>query len=168
MLERTVQELKGAPIDDELTTSINLSVDVRIPEDFIQDMGQRLRTYKRISSAASEAELSEIAAELEDRYGRCPDAVRNLFQYAQLKSFATKCGVLSIDRDGRQLTVKFSERAKINADKLINFVAGNKEVSFSPSGVLKLKLPENILETSDATALFQTTENLLRGFAKLA
>jgi len=46
---------------------------VAIPESYINDMGQRLRTYKRVSSARDEEALAAIRAETEDRYGRIPD-----------------------------------------------------------------------------------------------
>src|SRR5262249_58170202 len=72
MLERTVRELKGEPVDDELSTTINLGVDIRIPEDFIYDMSQRLRTYKRISSAEGDQELDALPGETVDRYGALP------------------------------------------------------------------------------------------------
>ena len=62
MLERTVAELRGEQVEDETTVSINLGVDVAIPEDYIQDMGQRLRTYKRVSSARDEELLAEHSA----------------------------------------------------------------------------------------------------------
>jgi transcription-repair coupling factor (superfamily II helicase) len=32
MLERTVRELKGEPVEDEVSTSINLGIDIRIPK----------------------------------------------------------------------------------------------------------------------------------------
>ncbi|PYS67029.1 MAG: transcription-repair coupling factor, partial [Acidobacteria bacterium] len=51
MLERTVAELRGEQVEDETSVTLNLGVDVAIPEEYISDMGQRLRTYKRVSSA---------------------------------------------------------------------------------------------------------------------
>ncbi|MBC7909169.1 MAG: transcription-repair coupling factor, partial [Pyrinomonadaceae bacterium] len=59
MLERTVAELRGEDVVDEASVSINLGVDVAIPDDYISDMGQRLRTYKRVSSARDEETLRE-------------------------------------------------------------------------------------------------------------
>ncbi len=70
MLERTVAELRGEEVEDETSVTLNLGVDVAIPDDYISDMGQRLRTYKRVSSARDEATLASIRAETEDRYGR--------------------------------------------------------------------------------------------------
>jgi transcription-repair coupling factor (superfamily II helicase) len=164
MLERAVQELKGEEVDEETAASINIGVDVRIPEEYIADMGQRLRTYKRISSAGNEAELASIYEELEDRYGRRPPQVEHLFRYARLRALATGLGVISIDREGSQLAVKWSERAKVDADRLIALVAANKETSFSPAGVLKIRLAPNL----DEDAIFSEIEKLLRSLAKAA
>ncbi len=161
MLERTVHELRGEPIDDDNVTNINLGIDIRIPEDYISDMGQRLRTYKRISSA-KENELRGIAEELADRYGRLPEAVENLFLFARLRSFANSIGVVSIDREGKHVNIKLKENARVDANKLIEFVSVTKDASFSPNGVLRVKLAENLEDQE----LFQIVENLLRKFAK--
>src|SRR6266705_932858 len=123
MLERTVRELKGEPVEDEVSTAINLGVDIRIPEDYIYDMSQRLRTYKRISSAESEDELADMHAEIADRYGPIPETVENLFEYSRLRREASKLGIISIDREGDRLAVKFTEQAKIDPDKLIAMVS---------------------------------------------
>ena len=139
ILERTVRELKGEPVEDEVSTTINLGVDIRIPDDYIYDMSQRLRTYKRISSTETEEELSDIRGEIEDRYGPAPESVQNLFEFAHLRREASRLGVISIDREGARLAVKFSERAKIDPDKLIAMVSAG-QAGFSPSGVLKLNL----------------------------
>jgi len=162
MLDRTVNELRGQPIEDETNVAINLGVDIRIPEDYISDMGQRLRTYKRISSASSDAERRSIAEELADRYGRRPDAVENLFHYSRLRFFANNLGVLSIDREQKHLNIKWKENAKVDPNKLIEFVSLNKDASFSPSGVLKVKLANEISDEET----FVIVENLLRKFAK--
>src|SRR5205823_11788975 len=98
MLERTVAELRGEQVEDEPTVSINLGVHVAIPEGYIADMGQRLRTYKRVSSARDDEALSAIRAETEDRYGRIPGAVEDLFDYAARRQAAELVGVVPIDR----------------------------------------------------------------------
>ncbi|HXG92602.1 MAG TPA: transcription-repair coupling factor [Blastocatellia bacterium] len=155
MLERTVRELRGEQVEDETSAAVNLGVDIRIPEDYISDMSQRLRTYKRISSAESEAELADVHAEIADRYGPIPETVENLFEYARLRGFATRLGVVSIDREGDRLAVKLSEQAKIDPDKLIALVSSG-EASFAPSGVLKVRM-----QAEDDAAIFAEVRALL-------
>src|SRR5262245_32672070 len=55
MLERTVAELRGEDVEDEVSVTLNLAVDVAIPEEYISDMRQRIRTYKRATSARDDA-----------------------------------------------------------------------------------------------------------------
>jgi transcription-repair coupling factor (superfamily II helicase) len=151
MLERTVSELRGEEVEDETSVTINLGVDVAIPDEYINDMGQRLRTYKRVSSARDEETLAGIRNETRDRYGRLPDSVEQLFGYALLRRLAENLGVLSIDKTPDGVALKFSEKTRISPEKLAVFVNGREGRVFTPTGVLKLKLNDdehdNLLDT---------------------
>ena len=148
MLERTVQELRGEEIEEDISTQLNLGVDVRIPDEYIYDMSQRLRTYKRIASAHDDQELARIHEEIADRYGRMPESVENLFEFAAVRREAQSLGILSIDRIKDSLSIKLSEKARIDPEKLMKLLEENKSASFSPTGVLKLKLDSGNLEGS--------------------
>ena len=143
MLERTVAELQGEEVEDETSVTLNLGVDVAIPDDYISDMGQRLRTYKRVSSARDEATLSAIRTETEDRYGRIPEPVDRLFAYARLRRVSEGLGIVSIDKTPDGVAIKFSEKARISPEKLGDFVTRNKGAVFTPNGVLRLVLTED-------------------------
>ena len=143
MLERTVAELRGEAVEDETSVTINVGVDVAIPDEYINDMGQRLRTYKRISSARDEEALSSIRQEVRDRYGRLPESVEQLFAYALLRRLAEETGVLSVDKTPDGVALKFTERARISPEKLAEFVGGQEGRVFTPSGVLRMALSED-------------------------
>ncbi|NBO66795.1 MAG: transcription-repair coupling factor, partial [Acidobacteria bacterium] len=137
MLERTIQELRGEEIDEEISTQINIGVETRIPEDYIADMGQRLRTYKRIASARSDEEMKRIREEVGDRYGRLPSAVENLFDYARLRRQAERIGITVIDRHQDRLSIRFGEKSKISPEKLMQYLNTNPVAVFTPAGVLR-------------------------------
>jgi transcription-repair coupling factor (superfamily II helicase) len=143
MLERTVSELRGEQVEDETSVTLNLGVDVAIPDDYISDMGQRLRTYKRVSSARDDQTLTSIRNETEDRYGRIPLSVDRLFEYARLRRLAEEVGILSIDKTPDGAAVKFSEKARILPEKLGKYLADHEGTTFTPNGVLKLVLTED-------------------------
>ena len=151
MLERTVAELRGEAVEDETSVTINLGVDVAIPDEYINDMGQRLRTYKRVSSARDEETLSSIRNETQDRYGRLPESVEQLFGYALLRRLAENLAVLSIDRTAEGVALKFSEKARVSTEKLAAFISQRAGRVFTPTGVLKLNLnddeQDNLLDT---------------------
>jgi transcription-repair coupling factor (superfamily II helicase) len=149
MLDRTVRELKGEAAPEEVSTQLNLGIDIRIPADYVPEENQRLRMYKRIAAVDSEAQLQEVQEELEDRYGQPPSAVRNLTDYARLRLLCQRIGVTHIERRRDQISIRFSEHAAIEPDKLARFVATQAGAQFSPSGMLKFSMkaaqPNDIL-----------------------
>jgi transcription-repair coupling factor (superfamily II helicase) len=148
MLERTIAELRGEEIADETSVSINLGIDVSIPKDYIVDASQRLRTYKRISSAESDDALSAIHAEIEDRYGRVPDSVNALFEYGRLRKLAEQMGIVSVDRAGENLAIKLIENTRVEPDKLLAFLSEDELRSFSPNGILRTPVDRDPIQTA--------------------
>ncbi len=142
LLEHTVEELRGEKPEEEISTSINLNLDIRIPENYISDSSQRLRMYKRISSAATDAELSVLREEMVDRFGQYPEAVENLFRYAQLRQTTLALQIQSVEKNRNQIFFRFVDNSKVNAEKLLRLVTRNKNASFSPQGLLTLQVPD--------------------------
>ncbi len=138
MLERTIAEIRGDEIADEINVSINLGLDVSIPKEYIVEAGQRLRTYKRIASAASDDVLAQIHAEIRDRYGRIPDSVENLFEFGKLRSRAEMMGIVSIDRSGQGIAIKLGENARVSPERLMQFLEQIEGTTFSPAGILRI------------------------------
>jgi len=122
---------------------------VSIPNDYISETAQRLRTYKRISSADSDGALQQIYAEIGDRYGKIPQSVENLFDYARLRKSAERMRVVSVDKTRDGLAIKLGENARVAPEKLMQFLSENSESTFAPSGVLKVAVKaENLIETA--------------------
>jgi transcription-repair coupling factor (superfamily II helicase) len=140
LLEETVHELKGEEVPLEIHSTLNLGLDIRIPSEYIADEQQRLRAYKRIADAATPEAAAELLAELEDRYGPAPDALRSLLKFSVLKSAAQKLGIEAIDRRQGALNVKFHKDARIDPNRLTNLVTITEGAQFTPAGVLRLPL----------------------------
>ena len=101
-----------------------------------------MRTYKRISSAESEEALMLIHAEIEDRYGRIPRSVEDLFAYGRLRKLAERLYVVSIDKAANGIAIKLSENARVDPERLMEFLSGNETASFSPTGILRVEVPD--------------------------
>lgn len=143
MLEKTIREIRGEEREEaaEVEAQLNLGINIRIPAGYIPEENQRLRMYKRIAGVADELQLQDVRAELEDRYGQPPAAVRNLEDYASLRLLCRRIGVAAIDRKRDQISIKFTQDAHIDAEKLARFVARQKQgAQFTPAGVLKFPL----------------------------
>lgn len=157
MLERTIAELRGDEIADETSVSINLGVDVSIPKDYISEASQRLRTYKRISSAETEEALMQIHAEIEDRYGRIPRSVENLFAYGRLRKLAEQMGLVSIDKTAEGVAIKLGETALVSPEKLMKFLEEETGSVFSPNGILRV-----LVKTADPIATARESISKIR------
>ena len=140
MLDRAVREMKGDSSVEEAATQLNLGLNIRIPFEYIPEENQRLRMYKRVAGVETESQLADVAAELQDRYGEPPPAVRNLLEYASLKLLAVRVGVTAIERKRELMTIKFRENAAIDPGKLAQFVSSQRGAQFTPDGTLKFAL----------------------------
>ena len=137
MLDRAVREMKGEAAADEPETQLNLGLNIRIPVEYIPEENQRLRMYKRVAGVENESRLNDVRAELEDRYGEPPAAVRNLLEYAALKLLAMRVGATAVERKRDLVTVKFRQNAEIDPGKLAKFVSSRRGAQFTPDGTLK-------------------------------
>jgi transcription-repair coupling factor (superfamily II helicase) len=140
LLEETVREIKGEEVPPEIHSTLNLGLDIRIPPDYIADENQRLRAYRQIASAADAAAREKTESELEDRYGKAPEAVRNLLEYSELKTLAEKIGIEVVDRRHSILNVKFHKETRIDPARLMDLVRRSQGAQFTPAGVLILPL----------------------------
>jgi transcription-repair coupling factor (superfamily II helicase) len=137
MLDRAVRELKGEMPEEEIATQLNLGLNIRIPAEYIPEENQRLRMYKRVAGVERESQLHDVRAELIDRYGEPPVAVRNLLDYADLKLLAVRVGVNAVERKRDQVSIKFRQTATVDPERLARFVASQRGTQFSPDGTLK-------------------------------
>jgi transcription-repair coupling factor (superfamily II helicase) len=104
MLEEAVRKIKGE--EDKPAhagTSINLGISVRIDSSYIPEENQRLRMYKRIAGAEDLATLTDVRAELQDRYGDPPESVLNLLAAGELRLLCERLGIAQLDRKRTQI-----------------------------------------------------------------
>src|SRR5215469_2765345 len=146
MLDRAVREMKGEAGPQEAEIQLNLGLNIRIPSDYIAEENQRLRMYKRVAGVETESQLNDVRAELEDRYGAPPPAVRNLLDYARLKLLAIRLGLAGIERKREQVSIKFQPNASIDPARLAQFVSSRRGAQFSPDGTLKFLLKASAAE----------------------
>jgi transcription-repair coupling factor (superfamily II helicase) len=156
MLERAVREMKGEAGVEVTEIQLNLGLNIRIPSDYIKEENQRLRMYKRVAGVETESQLHDVRSELIDRYGETPRAVRNLLEYATLKLQALRVGATAIERKREFVSIKFSQTAAIDAEKLARFVASQRGTQFTPDGTLKFSI-----KIDSAEGILQTLRDLL-------
>ncbi len=139
MLEQAVRELKGEDQAERPSVQMNLGISLRIDASYIEEENQRLRMYKRIASAENESVIEDIVAEISDRYGAMPEPVQLLITAGRLRLLCEQTGVGQMDRKGQVVSVRFTETASIDPEKLMQMVARNAKrgAQFTPQGILR-------------------------------
>jgi transcription-repair coupling factor (superfamily II helicase) len=139
MLEAAVKEMKGEASEERPATQLNLGIALRIDESYVPEENQRLRLYKKIAGAASEAAVNEVRAEMEDRYGAPPDATVYLLEASLIRLECERIGIAQVDRKRSELQIRFMENAAIDPQHLMRLVARNAKrgAQFTPQGLLK-------------------------------
>ncbi len=135
-----MSKLKGEESAPELRTTLSLGLDVRIPQDYIPSENLRLRTYKRISSIKTDDEKSDVAKELEDRFGPLPASVGNLLEYAALKSMCERIRISAVERQGSRVAVRFHPETPLDPATLVQVVRSREGIRLDPSGVLWMEV----------------------------
>ena len=139
MLEQAVREVKGEA-EPQPQAQLNLGLNIRIPANYVPEENQRLRLYKKIAGVENEQQLADVEAELKDRYGDPPVAVRQLLEYAALRLQAMQAGVTGIERKRDLVSVRFRQDAPIDPTRLARFVSSQRGASFLPDGTLKFQV----------------------------
>jgi transcription-repair coupling factor (superfamily II helicase) len=106
LLAESVAEMKGEPIPEDKDIRVDLPVKAFIPVDYLDSEGLRIELYRRVASAADEAELDRVAAEAEDRFGPIPEEAGTLVEVARLRLLARDLGVDEISTFRSQIRIR--------------------------------------------------------------
>ncbi len=170
MLQEAVGRIKGEAHEERPGVQLNLGISLRIDPSFIAEENQRLRMYKRIAGAGDTGVLTDVRAEMIDRYGELPESVVNLLSAAEVRLQCERIGLAQLDRkrvqleENRQkvfremLILKFDTKAKIDPGMLMKMVSRNtkKGAQFTPQGVLRWPL-----SSANAADVIAETKSLL-------
>lgn len=88
MLQRTKMTLQGKLPQMVTDIKIEVAVDARLPDTYIDEVSLRMEIYQRFGDAMTLEEVDEIWKEIQDRYGKPPEPAEWLYQLTRLKVFA--------------------------------------------------------------------------------
>jgi transcription-repair coupling factor (superfamily II helicase) len=145
LLEEAVAEMRGEPPRVEVEPEVQLPLAALLPDDYVQDVHQRLVLYKRFSVAATPDELSDLRAELVDRYGELPEPVDNLTEVSLLKIDLRELRVRSLEAGPGRLVLTLGPDARVDGAKLAALVqrSGGK-YRLTPDLKLLVRTPEGL------------------------
>lgn len=122
ILDEAIQELKESdfnhlfPPEENQTfvrdCQIDSDMEMRIPEEYIQNIAERLHLYKELDEIETEEKLIQFAAQLKDRFGPVPQQVFVLMDTIRLRWQAKQLGFEKILLKNRTLKAYFISNQK--------------------------------------------------------
>jgi transcription-repair coupling factor (superfamily II helicase) len=97
MVNEAVSELKGEPKREPAEVKLDLPLDANLSPDYVAKEEQRLEAYRRLAEVTSDAQVDDIRAEWEDRYGPVPEEACRLLDVARLRAEAHRLGIREIN-----------------------------------------------------------------------
>jgi transcription-repair coupling factor (superfamily II helicase) len=106
LLEDTIRRMKGDVAAVREPTDVTLEGAAYLPDEYIADAAQKLHLYRRLSRLERPADVTELQAELRDRYGPPPPEVERLLSAALLRLIGTGIGVdrIVVQADAARVT----------------------------------------------------------------
>ncbi len=103
LLKKTIDEMRGRPLEEEIEPEINLKIPAYFPQTYVPDVEQRLNLYRKLALARDEKEIEELEAEIEDRFGPLPKEAANLIGLSFLRGLLQSLRVRKLDRRGQEI-----------------------------------------------------------------
>jgi len=160
LLSEAVEEISGKASSQEEEPELELRVPAFLPDDYIDEAGERLEFYRKLSSAKTVDAADEIELALLDRFGRLPAPARTLCDLARMRAVMRSAGVAELKRGDGSLFLALSAHATFDRAKLVSWVMKErKSFSFVRGEILAMRLPG-----TDPAGILAAAKNLLNRF----
>jgi transcription-repair coupling factor (superfamily II helicase) len=141
-------------------------VDAYLPEEYVGDAVQRTTLYQKLARLESPPAVAEMAAELEDRFGKPPDPARMLLRTVEARGACRRLGLRRAEIRENALLLTFSEKHLPPREDL-SALAGRVRLSarflYGGDGEpLQLRVDLNPQRRGDAEALTARAVETLR------
>lgn len=153
LLAEAVGELSGEPAQKAVEPEVKIPVAAFVPEDYVEDIGQRLSFYKRLSLAPDSATVYDVMDEMQDRYGPVPINVEHLRDLVLVKLIMKQIVAKQIEVGPKAIVVELLPETTLSPDKVMALIASTRgQYEVRPGLILVRKLQGresvNLMETA--------------------
>jgi transcription-repair coupling factor (superfamily II helicase) len=110
LLAEAVSREKGEnPQEYDAECLVDMQVQAHIPENYIENLSQRLEVYRRIADIRTREDALDVTDELIDRFGEPPESVNGLIEIALLRNLASELGIYEIKQQNDVLHLRYQQ-----------------------------------------------------------
>ncbi|MDR0404385.1 MAG: transcription-repair coupling factor [Oscillospiraceae bacterium] len=137
------QEGKSGNFSNDELCNVNLSIGAHIPENYIDNIENRLNVYREISNIRCREDIKNVVSDLTDRFGKPPNELNDLIEVAMIRSKATKLGISEIRQSGKKIFISFSNTNTAAFPDIISRLKTKITLDLSKNQTICFKLREN-------------------------
>ena len=142
LLSDAVAEQRGeAPTHAATECMVDVRVGAHIPEEYIDNLAQRIDIYKKIAGIQTEEDALDLIDELIDRFGEPPEAVKGLVDVALVRNTASLMGIREISQRGDAVLLYPEVMDMQRAGTLAVKLRGRVMVSAGAKPYITVKIP---------------------------
>lgn len=105
-LKRTIKTLQGEMPSVLTDARVDLAVDARLTEEYINEVSLRMEIYQRLGEAASWEEVDLLWMEIVDRFGPPPEVAIYLYHLTRIRVYAALQGFTLLKQEKISLTIE--------------------------------------------------------------
>jgi transcription-repair coupling factor (superfamily II helicase) len=87
--------------------ALEVAVEAELPDSYVRQQAERLKLYRKIDAMTDEASLTKFESELEDRFGKMPQAAKELMNVVRLRWEAMRLGMERVKVKNGLMIVRF-------------------------------------------------------------
>ena len=147
---KTLYEDTSTPLSDRKfvkDTTIDTDFELLFPDDYVNNITERLNLYTKLNELKNEAELQKFEKELLDRFGELPEPAVDLLNSVRIKWIAISMGL---------------ERVVMKHKKMVGYFVADQQSSFYQSSSFSKVLDYVQTHPKKVTMKEKQTRNGLR------
>jgi len=146
MLEEEVRRVRGGPLKQETDPELTFMFEAHLPSEYVVDAKERLRYYKALSCARTQAVLLELEAELRDRFGPLPSAASQFVSVLEAKAVLSRLQVRKAELSPSKAVLSWGAQASaVSPEVLVTWMSSaGRQARFMPPSKLELRYPEGL------------------------
>ena len=102
MVTEAVSEMKGEEPAQPSDVKLDVPTNAHLPPSYVPKEELRLEAYRRLAAATTDADVDDIRAEWEDRYGPIPAPAESLLMISRLRADCNRIGLRDITINASQ------------------------------------------------------------------
>jgi transcription-repair coupling factor (superfamily II helicase) len=118
-LKRTIQALQGEVPSILSDPKIDLMIDARLPEEYVNEISLRMEIYQRLGEATSWEEVDLLWMEVLDRFGAPPEEALWLYHLTRVRVYAARQGFTVIKQDKLSLLIEKQKGKETKVRKIL-------------------------------------------------